>query len=123
MPYGSFTCTGVGKSAIILDYLAQAEASEERGVLPVTLTFSAQTTSKKTQETIESKLFRSGFLADAPIRLENVVFFPRRRNRLGAPKGKRMVIFVDDVNMPVRSASVFHTRTLIGCSGIVAHVR
>lgn len=50
--------------------------------MPITLNFSAQTSSARTQEMIETKLER------------------RKKTVLGAPYGKRVVVFVDDVNMP-----------------------
>lgn len=50
--------------------------------VPVMLNFSAQTSSARTQEMIEIKLEK------------------RKRTLLGAPAGKRVVVFVDDVNMP-----------------------
>uniref|UniRef100_A0A8C3IXY3 Dynein axonemal heavy chain 6 n=1 Tax=Chrysemys picta bellii TaxID=8478 RepID=A0A8C3IXY3_CHRPI len=52
---------------------------EEAGYVPVYLNFSAQTSSARTQEIIESKLEK------------------KRKNILG---NKRVVIFVDDLNMP-----------------------
>uniref|UniRef100_A0A670K7B3 Dynein axonemal heavy chain 6 n=1 Tax=Podarcis muralis TaxID=64176 RepID=A0A670K7B3_PODMU len=52
---------------------------EEAGYVPVYLNFSAQTSSIRTQEIIESKLEK------------------KRKNILGS---KRVVIFVDDLNMP-----------------------
>ncbi|KAL4694059.1 hypothetical protein H8959_013324, partial [Pygathrix nigripes] len=55
---------------------------ESAGYVPVYLNFSAQTSSATTQEIIESKLER------------------KRKNILGAPGNKRIVIFVDDLNMP-----------------------
>lgn len=46
------------------------------------MNFSAQTTSFRTQEIIELKLEK------------------KKRTLLGAPMGKKVIIFVDDVNMP-----------------------
>lgn len=50
--------------------------------MPITLNFSAQTSSARTQEMIETKLER------------------KKKTVLGAPVGKRVIVFVDDVNMP-----------------------
>jgi dynein heavy chain len=72
--------TGVGKSVVAVNCLAQLE--EKGSVIPVTMNFSAQTTALQTQEIIESKLEKKG------------------KTRLGAPAGKKIVIFVDDLNMP-----------------------
>jgi dynein heavy chain len=72
--------TGVGKSVIAKDALAQLAA---RGtVVPVVVNFSAQTSAIRTQEIIESKLEK------------------KRKNIIGAPQNKRIVLLVDDVNMP-----------------------
>ncbi len=46
------------------------------------MNFSAQTQSWNLQEVFESKLDK------------------KRKNRLGAPSGKNMVMFIDDLNMP-----------------------
>lgn len=46
------------------------------------INFSAQTSSYRTQEILESKLEK------------------KKRNRFGAPGNKRLAIFIDDVNMP-----------------------
>ncbi|EGD81584.1 dynein heavy chain 6 [Salpingoeca rosetta] len=72
--------TGVGKSVIAKEYLDTAEAAGS--VLPLTMNFSAQTSSQRTQEIIESKLEK------------------KPKNRLGPPMGKHMLLFVDDLNMP-----------------------
>ncbi|XP_070092321.1 dynein axonemal heavy chain 6 isoform X4 [Equus caballus] len=72
--------TGVGKSVIAKGLLNKIQQSA--GYVPVYLNFSAQTSSARTQEIIESKLER------------------KRKNILGAPGNKRVVIFVDDLNMP-----------------------
>ena len=58
------------------------ELSDLQGVVPVEVGFSAQTSAKVTQMTIEGKLEK------------------KRKTLLGAPAGKKIVIFVDDVNMP-----------------------
>ncbi|XP_051939159.1 dynein axonemal heavy chain 6 isoform X1 [Hippocampus zosterae] len=72
--------TGVGKSVIARGLLNSIQ--ESRGYIPVYINFSAQTSSARTQEIIESKLEK------------------KRKNMLGAPKDKRIVVFVDDLNMP-----------------------
>ncbi|XP_054557770.1 dynein axonemal heavy chain 6 isoform X2 [Talpa occidentalis] len=72
--------TGVGKTVIAKRLLNKIQ--ESAGYVPVYLNFSAQTSSARTQEIIESKLER------------------KRKNILGAPVNKRVVIFVDDLNMP-----------------------
>ncbi|XP_053147968.1 dynein axonemal heavy chain 6 isoform X2 [Hemicordylus capensis] len=72
--------TGVGKSVVARALLNRIQ--DEAGYVPVYLNFSAQTSSARTQEIIESKLEK------------------KRKNILGAPGEKRVVIFVDDLNMP-----------------------
>jgi dynein heavy chain len=74
--------SGVGKTAAIVDTLQRIEKPKMTVTVP--LNFSAQTTSSQTQMTIEAKLEK------------------RRKTIFGAPPGKKMVIFVDDVNMPAR---------------------
>lgn len=56
--------------------------AEKADYVPQFINFSAQTSSKRTQEMIEGKLEK------------------RRKNVIGAPLGKRVIIFVDDLNMP-----------------------
>ncbi|XP_074141707.1 dynein axonemal heavy chain 6 isoform X2 [Sminthopsis crassicaudata] len=72
--------TGVGKSVVARGLLNRIQ--DQAGYVPVYLNFSAQTSSARTQEIIESKLEK------------------KRKNILGAPGNKRVIIFVDDLNMP-----------------------
>ncbi|XP_031357040.1 dynein heavy chain 6, axonemal isoform X2 [Photinus pyralis] len=72
--------TGVGKSVIAKEVLNSL--FEMGSWIPITLNFSAQTSSLRTQEMLEAKLDK------------------RKKTLLGAPIGKRVVLFVDDVNMP-----------------------
>uniref|UniRef100_A0A7S2SR52 AAA+ ATPase domain-containing protein n=1 Tax=Mucochytrium quahogii TaxID=96639 RepID=A0A7S2SR52_9STRA len=78
--------TGTGKTSVVSDTLARCSAPVDEGgmgVLPIQMSFSAQTSSIVTQETIESKLEK------------------KRKTLLGAPAGRRAVVFIDDVNMPL----------------------
>ncbi|KAG7458844.1 hypothetical protein MATL_G00224900 [Megalops atlanticus] len=72
--------TGVGKSVVARGLLNSIQ--EKASYVPVYINFSAQTSSARTQEIIESKLEK------------------KRKTVLGAPSGKKVVIFVDDLNMP-----------------------
>ncbi|XP_017317258.1 dynein axonemal heavy chain 6 isoform X2 [Ictalurus punctatus] len=72
--------TGVGKSVVARGLLNSIQ--EQAGYIPVYINFSAQTSSARTQEMIESKLEK------------------KRKNVLGAPANKRLLVFVDDLNMP-----------------------
>ena len=72
--------TGVGKSVIARALLL--DVAERYEYVPIFLNFSAQTSSIRTQEMIEAKLEK------------------RRKNVLGAPRGKHMIMFIDDLNMP-----------------------
>ena len=74
--------TGVGKSAIAVSALEGMRANKD--IVPFTISFSAQTQAIDTQLLIEGKLEK------------------KRKTRLGAPVNKRVVFFVDDVNMPAR---------------------
>ncbi|XP_031370421.1 dynein heavy chain 6, axonemal isoform X2 [Apis dorsata] len=72
--------TGVGKSVITKVILKELE--DTNLWVPINLIFSAQTSSGRTQEILELKLEK------------------RKKTVLGAPIGKRVCVFVDDVNMP-----------------------
>lgn len=75
--------TGVGKTVVIQDYLMRSSAGEEKATaLPITCMLSAQTTSRNLQDIFETKLEK------------------KRKNLLGAPVGKKVLFFVDDLNMP-----------------------
>jgi dynein heavy chain len=73
--------SGVGKSVIIANLLQLMK--ETANVVPVLMTFSAQSNALQTQLTIESKLEK------------------KKKTLLGAPVNKTVCILVDDVNMPL----------------------
>jgi dynein heavy chain len=72
--------TGVGKSVIMNSMLT--ENKEAMNLIVIVFQFSAQTSSPRSQEMIESKLK------------------VKRKDRLGAPPDKKIVLFIDDLNMP-----------------------
>lgn len=72
--------SGVGKSAIIANLLASLK--EKGGIMPININMSAQTSSSRTQQSIEEKLEK------------------KKRTLYGAQPGKKIAIFVDDINMP-----------------------
>ncbi|CAD2218708.1 Dynein heavy chain, N-terminal region 2/Hydrolytic ATP binding site of dynein motor region/AAA domain (dynein-related subfamily)/Dynein heavy chain AAA lid domain/P-loop containing dynein motor region/AAA+ lid domain/P-loop containing dynein motor region D4/Microtubule-binding stalk of dynein motor/ATP-binding dynein motor region containing protein, putative [Angomonas deanei] len=94
--------TGVGKSVILSDCLNTNK--EELQLALVSFQFSAQTSSERTQLLLESKLKQ------------------KRKNILGAPPGKRIALFIDDLNMPAleefgASPPIELIRQLMGSGG------
>jgi dynein heavy chain len=77
--------TGVGKSVTIMNTLqllsSVKEDSSTKPLVGININFSAQTDSKRVQQSIEEKLEKS-------------------RAAYSAPPGKRVAIFIDDINMP-----------------------
>ena len=74
--------TGVGKSVVLADTINDMSSGDDARFVSCAVNFSAQTTSANLQEVFESKLDK------------------KRKNLLGPPAGKRMIMFVDDLNMP-----------------------
>jgi dynein heavy chain len=77
--------TGTGKSVLVQTLLTNLQPSPEEGgmgILPTIIGFSAQTNAAVTQSMIESSLEK------------------KSRTVLGAPVNRKIVVFVDDVNMP-----------------------
>jgi len=72
--------SGIGKTAIIDNIIK--EQKEAGIIVPININMSAQTTSLRTQQSIDEKLEK------------------KKRTLYGAPPGKKIVIFVDDINMP-----------------------
>lgn len=74
--------SGVGKSVVIQNLLNTMQ--DTKGVDPLNLIFSAQTSSPVTQATIELKLNKLS------------------KTLLGSRPNRKNVIFVDDINMPTK---------------------
>lgn len=72
--------TGTGKTINISRYLASLQAD----ILPICITFSAQTSANQTQDLLDSKMEK------------------RRKGVFGPPAGKKFIVYVDDLNMPKR---------------------
>ncbi|ETO22423.1 dynein heavy chain 7 [Reticulomyxa filosa] len=74
--------SGVGKTVIVKDMISRIQ--EPKKIFPIIINFSAQTDAKSTQLNIEKRLQK------------------RTKTVYGGPAGKRVVIFVDDINMPAK---------------------
>lgn len=80
--------TGTGKTININQYLMGASKVQNRSirsnVIPLTLTFSANTSANMTQDLLDSKMDK------------------RRKGVYGPAAGKKFYIYIDDLNMPKR---------------------
>uniref|UniRef100_A0A0A9YN65 Dynein heavy chain 6, axonemal n=1 Tax=Lygus hesperus TaxID=30085 RepID=A0A0A9YN65_LYGHE len=75
--------SGVGKSVMLSSCLRRCHEALQLSV--ISFQFSAQTSSARTQELMETKLKH------------------KRKNILGAPPGRQgVILFIDDLNMPAR---------------------
>lgn len=73
--------TGTGKTVTVQDKLNNDLPAD---MTPVFMTFSARTSANQTQDLIDSKMDK------------------RRKGVFGPPSGKKMIISLDDMNMPQR---------------------
>ena len=71
--------TGVGKSVVTKDFLSLADADT---LISACINFSGKTTTRNLLDGFEGNLDQ------------------KRKNLLGPPSGKKMIFFIDDVNMP-----------------------
>jgi dynein heavy chain len=73
--------TGVGKSVVVSDYLSQLDMDKFAYTI---MNFSAQTNTKNVLDVF----------------LDKDKFTKKRRTEIGPLGGKKMVFYVDDINMP-----------------------
>lgn len=74
--------TGTGKSFYVQDFLLNK--MDKQKYEPAFITFTVQITCNQTQDLVISKLYK------------------KKRGNYGPQKGKTSVIFIDDVNMPLK---------------------
>jgi len=74
--------TGTAKTASIMGMLLQGFSPDEYS--QIAFAFSAQTTANQTQDIIDGKLDK------------------RKKGTFGPPPGKKMLVFIDDINMPFK---------------------
>jgi len=73
--------TGVGKSVVVQAFLDKMSQGDH-GYVSYTMGYSAQTKPRNLKDVMETKLEK------------------KRKNLLGPPSGKKMLFFIDDLNMP-----------------------
>ena len=71
--------TGTGKTVAIAQYLREVDKDRFDSL---TICFSAKSSANFTQKQIEDRLEK------------------RKRRHLGPPTGKKLIVFIDDLNMP-----------------------
>jgi dynein heavy chain len=79
--------TGTGKTTAVMQFLSGGGHrfyNVNPRLLPLTITFSAQTSQNQTQDYLDSKMEK------------------RKKGTYGPPAGKEFIIYVDDLNMPQR---------------------